>query len=92
MCCPTPAIPAHADHECPQPLKLLFPSAVHARPVGDSGAGRPDAHAGSTGGSCADFACGPPLRAGACPEGKMSCGRMAEMRALYGQKEDGTNV
>jgi thymidylate synthase (FAD) len=35
---------------------------------------------------------GPPCVRGACPEGKMSCGRMAEMRALYGQKEDSANV
>lgn len=28
--------------------------------------------------------CGPPCVSGPCPEGKMSCGKMQEMRALYG--------
>ncbi len=83
----TPAPPNDRYHERPQSAELFRSSLLQPGAVGDSGVGGTDARPLS-GRPRPRFSASvyPPCTRGACPEGKMSCGKAAEIRARYQKK------
>ena len=86
LCCPTPASTKMVvHHERPQLCRTSFPPAAATGPSGRSGSWPTRCFRLVYAGGAPPLCKGGPAPAlrGACPEGKMSCGQMAQVREKF---------